>query len=333
MTFIGIDVGSKELFVSVLHKKTIKKIKTFSNTTAGHNQIIKLCSKYLRYGKVKIAMESTGVYYFDLAVALTNNNKFDVMSINPRATKNFALASMERNKTDKVDAQLLALFAEKMDYPLWKRPSKDSLNLRYLSRTISILVNDKARAKNNLHALESCLESPEILQLFTQDKIKFLKDQIDALKKEALALIKQDNQLNQWFELLQTIKGFGQTSAIQFLGEITSIPEGLTHKQWVAFAGLDPRQFQSGTSVNKKLGISKAGNRHLRKILFMPALSAARNDIYVKGYYHHLLEDRKLAKLQAIVAIMRKLLHAIHGMFYQLKPFDNTRFYLVPFKG
>ncbi len=153
---------------------------------------------------------------------------------------------------------------------------------------------------------------------------------IGELTQEVIAIIEQDKQLNQWYILLQTIKGFGPASSIQLLGEIISVPAGLTHKQWVAFAGLDPRQFQSGTSINKKIGISKAGSRRIRQALFMPAMSAIRNDRYVKGYYQHLLEDIGLAKLQAIVAVMRKLLHAIHSMVHQLKPFDSTRFYAGP---
>ncbi len=330
MTNVGIDVGARELVLAIRHKGIIQKIKTFCNTPAGHQQIMKLCSKYLRYGKVRIAMESTGVYYFDLAVALTNGDKFDVVAINPRATKNFARAAMERNKTDKVDAQILALFAEKMDYPLWKRPSQKALSVRYMSRTVSSFVQDKARAKNYLHALESCNESPEILLTMTTKRIKFYEDMIGELTQEVIAIIEQDKQLNQWYILLQTIKGFGPASSIQLLGEIISVPAGLTHKQWVAFAGLDPRQFQSGTSINKKIGISKAGSRRIRQALFMPAMSAIRNDRYVKGYYQHLLEDIGLAKLQAIVAVMRKLLHAIHSMVHQLKPFDSTRFYAGP---
>lgn len=334
MTNIGIDVGASELVVATRHKGLPqKKVKAFKNTVAGHQKIINFCSKYLKYGKVKVVMESTGVYYFDLAVALTCNEGFDVMVINPRAAKNFARAAMERNKTDKADALMLALFAETMNYPLWKRPSNRALSVRYYARTINTLVVDKARAKNYFHALEACIESPELLREAISEKITFHDGLIERLTSEAVSIIKQDDQLCRSFELLQTIKGFGIASSIQLLGEIISMPEGMTHKQWVAFAGLDPRQYQSGTSVNKKMGISKAGNRRMRKALFLPAMTAIQHDKHIKAYYNHLLENRSLAKLQAIVAVMRKLLHAIHGMFANLKPFDSKRFYAGPLLG
>lgn len=334
MTNIGIDVGATELVVATRHKGLPqKKVKTFKNTIAGHQKIIDFCSKYLKYGKVKVVMESTGVYYFDLAVALTCSKNIDVSVINPRAAKNFARAAMERNKTDKADAIILALFAETMDYPLWKRPSDSALSVRYYARTINTLAIDKARAKNHFHSLQACIKSPELLRDVISQKITFHDELIERLTSEAVSIIKQNDQLAQFFELLQSIKGFGITSSIQLLGEIVSMPEGLTHKQWVAFAGLDPRQFQSGTSVNKKVGISKAGNRRMRKALFLPAMTAIQHDKQVKAYYNHLLENRNLAKLQAIVAVMRKLLHAIHGMFANLKPFDSTKFYAGPLSG
>ncbi|WP_419591012.1 transposase [Thiolapillus sp.] len=96
---------------------------------------------------------------------------------------------------------------------------------------------------------------------------------------------------------------------------------------WVAMAGLDPKHHQSGSSINKKARISKVGNRYLRQALYMPALSAARHDKHVNGYYRHLIEKRGLKKIQAICAVMRKLLHAVHAMLKQQKPFDNTRFF------
>lgn len=333
MTSIGIDIGAKELVVAIYHKGVMQKVKSFPNTAAGHQKIIMFCSKYLKYGKVTIAMESTGIYYFDLAVALAACNKFEIIVANPRATKHFARASMARNKTDKVDAQILALFAEKMDYPSWKKPSDQAIKVRYLTRTIDNCTRAKARAKNHLHAIKACDSSPDVVLKVTTKEIEFYEKMIEQLQQEIIMIIEQDDQLKQWYALLQTIKGFGTTSSIQLIGEIISIPQGLTHKQWVAFAGLDPRQFQSGTSINKTIGISKAGSRRMRCILFLPAVTAANNDLHIKSYYHHLLENRGLAKLQAIIAVMRKLIHAIHGMLHQNASFDSTRFYAGPLKA
>ncbi len=98
-------------------------------------------------------------------------------------------------------------------------------------------------------------------------------------------------------------------------------------KQWVALAGLDPRTHESGSSVSKPPRLSKAGNRYLRLALFMPALSAALHEPNVRAFYHHLIEARGLKKIQALCAVMRKLLLAIHAMLKTHTPFDGSRFY------
>ena len=85
------------------------------------------------------------------------------------------------------------------------------------------------------------------------------------------------------------MKGIAATSAIALLGELLLLPPDLTHKQWVKFAGLDPRQHQSGKSIDKPARLSKAGNRYIRHALYMPALSAKAHDPHVKAYFEHLL--------------------------------------------
>ena len=92
---------------------------------------------------------------------------------------------------------------------------------------------------------------------------------------------------------------------------------------------IDPKSFDSGKSVHKKTRISKAGNSHVRAALYMPAMNAVQHDQHVKAYFQHLADMGKLP-MQGLCAVMRKLLHAIHGMLKHDKPFDNTRFYANP---
>ncbi len=107
------------------------------------------------------------------------------------------------------------------------------------------------------------------------------------------------------------------------------LPADRDVRQWVAFAGLDPREHSSGTSVHKRPHISKMGNRHLRHVLFMPALVASRREPHLHGFYEHLLAKGKTKRL-ALMAVARKLLHAIYGMFRSGKPYDGARVYQLP---
>lgn len=127
--------------------------------------------------------------------------------------------------------------------------------------------------------------------------------------------------------------GIAKPSAINLLGEILSLPEDMTARQWVAHAGLDPRQHISGSSVNQKPRLSKVGNRDWRCALFMPALRAIRHNIHVKAYFNHFVEGLGNLKMQAIGAVMRKLLHSIHGILKTKKPFDGAKFYQIPVRA
>ncbi len=232
-----------------------------------------------------------------------------------------------RTKTDAVDAAVLAEFAQRMPFQPWQRPDNLALTIRACARRIAALNKLRTQTKNQLHAAQLTTRVPDFLLVALHQLIAFLDAQIEHLRQQARDLIATDEHLQQTFELLISVTGIADASAIQLLGELLVLPDDMQAKQWVAMAGLDPRQHQSGSSVNKKPRLSKAGNRYLRMALYLPALSAARHDPNVRAYYRHLIEDRGLKKLQAVCAVMRKLLHAIHAMLKNRTPFDSRRFY------
>ena len=247
--------------------------------------------------------------------------------VNPKAAKRFGEARMTRTKTDKVDAGVLAEFAERMEFIAWRKPSDEVLALRACSRRLAALSDQKTQAKNQLHAMAASATTPLFVLDDARLSIQQMEAQITNLRDKTLELIAADSMLSETLELLVTVTGIAETSALSLMGEILVLPPDMSARQWVAMAGLDPRRFTSGTSVNKPARLSKAGNRYLRRPLYMPALNATYRNPYVKGYYEHLINDNGLKKIQAICAVMRKLLHAIHGMLKHRKPFDASRFY------
>ena len=120
--------------------------------------------------------------------------------------------------------------------------------------------------------------------------------------------------------------GIGEVSALHLLGELALLAPSLTVRQWVAHSGLDPAHHDSGTSVHKRSHISRAGNRYLRRALFMPALVAVRHDPHLRAFYQALLARHK-AKMQALIAVARKMLHAIFGMFHGCTDYDGSRLF------
>jgi Transposase and inactivated derivatives len=323
--FAGIDVGAEELVLVILKNGKPFDPQKFSNTPEDRARLVK---KLVKLPSIVVCLEATGIYHFDLAIALHDAGVL-LMVVNPKASHNFAKVLMKNSKTDAVDAHTLAEYAARMDFVAWTRPSDEGLALRSFARRINALTGQKAAAKNHLHALTSTQETPKAVLRDAKLAITQLEKRIDRLTADALILIGKHSELTRILALLIGIKGIGETSAIALMGELLLLPPGLSHREWVKFAGLDPRAFDSGKSVHKKTRISKAGNAHIRSALYMPALSAKQHDPHVKAYFQHLVANGK-KPLQAVCAIMRKLLHAIHGMLKHNEPFDNTRFYAIP---
>lgn len=325
MNTIGIDVGCKELVVVMRVNGKSRKAKSFDNTASGHQSILQALTKLK--GETRVCLEATGIYHFDLSVALSRAESIKVMVINPKASHNFAQALMTRSKTDAIDAENLAIYAESMPFVAWERPSNESISLRATARRIAALSKLKTQTKNQLHALEATVETPDLVIEQTEQLIVILDLQIDTLRESAMNFIQQSESLLRAYTLVTAIKGIAQASAIQILSELMILPKDMTARQWVAHAGLDPRIFNSGSSVSKKPRISKVGNKYIRQALYMPAIVACRFEPNINGYYHHLINDNGLKKVQAVCAVMRKLLHAIHGMLRTNKEFEGERFY------
>ena len=150
----------------------------------------------------QVCLEATGIYHFDLTVALHRAANIEVMVVNPKASKHFAEALMKRSKTDKVDAEVLANYCQRMDFNVWQCPSQNKLDLRICSRRLVELKKQRTRAKNQRHALESTASTPGSILDDARQAISELAARIDTLQDHALALIKQDDTINSLLKIM-----------------------------------------------------------------------------------------------------------------------------------
>lgn len=319
--YAGIDVSAKKLQIAA-HEEF-----ETDNTHEAHQRLI---WRLVRRGPVRVCMESTGVYGLDLAVALCRADGVEVMVLNPRVARRFAQALLKRSKTDPVDARVLREFPQRMDFVAWKPPASEKLQLRALGRRIAALTEMRTQEKNRLHAAESCAEL-KLIRNDIQVNIRHFDRRIEMLESQASQLIEQHQELQGPIARIASVKGIGLHSAIQIWGELCVLPTDLSPRQWVAHAGLDPRRFESGT-FKGKTRISKTGNKYLRAALYMPAHNAIQWEPHVMAFRDHLIDNGK-TKMQAKIAVMRKLLHAIHGMLRNHANFDGSKFFAGPKKS
>jgi transposase len=274
---------------------------------------------------VRVSLEATGIYSLDLALALDAAERVEVAVLNPKRVHDFA-RSLRRSKTDTADALMLAEFSLRMDFVAWQRPSRSALALRAISRHIEALGVEHTRAYNRLHAAQGSMATPRCVVEDLKRSLATLERRMLRLRREAKAQVGSNDQIREQFRLLTGVPGIAEISALQILGELVLLAPDLKARQWVARSGLDPVHQDSGTSVHKPAHISRAGSRHLRRALYMPALASVRWDPHLKAFYETLLARHK-SKLQALMAVARKLLHAIYGIFKSRTPYDGKKLF------
>jgi len=329
--FAGIDVSAREISVTLMQgREGNPTLATFANHALGHKALLVFLSE--RAEGVRVCLEATGNYSIDLALILHTHRQVEVSVINPRRARKFAESLGERSKADPVDARVLCQYAARMPWEPWRPPSLRALRLRAITRAIESLGVMHTQENNRAHALGSSQALPTLVLRERQRHQRYLENRMQQLRREARRLIARDAELERRYRLMLTVPGIGETSALQILGELVVLSDSADARQWVAFSGLDPSIFTSGSSVEKRPRISRGGSRHLRRALYMPALVALRREPHLRGFYQRLLSHGK-ARLQAVVAVMRKLLHSLFAMFRTNQPYDGSKLCAVDVPG
>jgi transposase len=310
----GIDVAKLTLDI-VLSNGQKELHNQFENTPKGHELLARWLTRQ-GANTAHVCMEATGQYGDGIAEYLYSLG-FPVSVVNPARIKHYANSKLRRNKTDKADAQIIAEFCFRENPDLWTPPPASFKDLQALVRHLDGL---QATRQQEVNRLNSGVKTPAVIESLKQI-CAFFDEQIIQTKEAIQELIDQNSELKRRQNLLITIPGIAKLTAARLLGEIRDIQEFQNARQLAAYAGLTPRNFLSGTSVHKKARLSKTGNSHLRKILYMPAISAKHWNSIVSTFCDR-LALAGLRPMEIIGAAMRKLIHLVFGILKRGKPFD-----------
>jgi transposase len=324
MLFCGIDVSAKTLAVAVQQQEDQPyQEREFANTPSGHKALLAWLGKWKV--AVRVTLEATGIYSLDLALRLDQAEGIELAVANPKDALRFT-QTLRRSKTDAADAQALAEYSRRMRFSAWTAPNRAQLQLRALGRHLDDLTEERTRWLNRLHAAQGSVATPRCVLADIKRSLAALDKRIVALRRETMELVREDKVLERRFRLLVSIPGIAEVSALRLLAELGLLTAGMSVRQWVAYSGLDPAHHVSGTSVRRPSRISRAGNRHLRHALFMPALVASKRDPHLRAFYNALISRHK-AKMQALIAVARKMLHAIYGIFKTDTPYKGQKLF------
>ncbi|MGI9214585.1 MAG: IS110 family transposase, partial [Gammaproteobacteria bacterium] len=235
--------------------------------------------------------------------------------VNPSRIKGFGMSELSRTKNDRTDAKLIARFCRAMNPLAWQPIKPEYKELQQLVRRLEDLKNLLQIEKNHLESARSddVKKSIEII-------MESLNKQIAEITKTINDKINQNPELQKKQALLETIPGIGEATIMQILSFI-NVENFSNVKQLDAFVGLNPKQRQSGTSVNGQSKISKIGNSSLRKTFYFPAIVARQHNPIIKSFCQR-LELAGKPKMVIICAAMRKLVHVVYGVLKSGKAFD-----------
>lgn len=330
--WVGIDVA-KETFDAALvffgqhySPEQIREVpaKSFARSVKGVEQLLEWLDRLTeQHGEldrtnVRVVMESTGKYSMELAVWLSGRrSSLEPAIANANMTSNFIKSLGLRNKTDRMEARALAFYGVERQPASYEPPTGVYKELRELCRFRDEMVKEQTACKNRNN--EASLNP--VIRRLAKRKLREIGRHIKDIDKELRKALAKDEKIKRDYDLLTSIPGVGFVTACVALGELGDLRRFGRARQLSAFAGLSPRQRQSGTSVNGKSHLCKSGNPRMRKVLYMAAMSAAQHCPTMEKDYALMLLQGK-SKMTALGAIMRKLLVLMRAVLIGNTPYN-----------
>lgn len=306
---LGIDISKKTFDVALVRDLAARKHKQhqFPNAAAGFTALHAWLTKQ-GTPRVHAVLEATGAYGDALALALTQAGHV-VSIVNPAQIKAFAQSELQRNKTDRADALLIARFAWQHEPAPWVPPTLAQQELQALLRHLDDLVGQRTQVTNRL--TDGRL-TPAVQQSWTT-VLTTLAQQITAVKRQIQEPFDQHPLLRQQRDWLDSIPGIGPETAARLLGEMPHLADFASARAAAAYTGLTPRRQQSGTTLNAPGRLSKMGNARIRYALYFPAIAALRVSPEFQALQARLTKRGK-TKMQIITAAMHKLVRLAYGV-------------------
>ena len=308
MSFIGIDVAKAELEFACIPAGETGRV---ANDEAGVAELLARCQAL---EPTLIVCEATGGYEAALAAALATA-QLPVVVANPRQVRDFAKATGHLAKTDAIDAQVLALFAERVRPEVRPLPDEALTALEALLTRRRQLVEMLTAEKNRLLLARGSVRRD------LQQHIRFLERRLHEVDDDLHTAVKASPVWRVKDDLLQSVPGVGRVVSLTLLAQLPELGR-LSHKEIAALVGVAPLNRDSGTLRGKRLVYG--GRAPVRTVLYMAALVASRRNPAIRAFYARLRAAGKPAKV-ALTACMRKLLTILNAIARDGRPWQPAQ--------
>ena len=306
LTWIGIDVAKATLD---LHFLPSGQTHSLANNAAGHHQLRKLLPAP---NACRIVLEATGGYERQLVADLLDAG-FHVAVVNPKRVRDFARALGLVAKTDRLDARVLALFAEKVQpAPAHKTPEKQAEIQQLVARRRQLI--DLRTMESNRREVTHSKPARKSIETV----LKLLERQIESIEAAIEALVESDDEWRLKTQLVQSVPGLGGVTATTLVADVPELGQ-LNRQQISSLIGLAPFNRDSGKHQGKRtIG---GGRKSVRCVLYMAALAARRCNPVIKAFADRLAQHGKPFKV-ILTACMRKLLVIVNALIKSGLPWN-----------
>jgi len=306
---VGIDVAKATLDLHLLPQG--QEHSRIPNTPAGHQQLRKLLPDP---AQCFIVLEATGGYERAVVADLIDAG-YRLAVINPKRARHFARALGLSAKTDRIDARVLAIFAQKVELaPKEKTPEKQAEIQQLVARRRQ-LIDLRTQETNRLE-----ITTAKTARRSIKDVLKTLDRQIHSIEHAIQSLIDTDDDWRQKAELIRSVPGLGGVTATTVLAEVPELGK-LSRQKISSLVGLAPFADDSGPRKGKRT--ISGGRKSVRSVLYMAALAAKRYNPVIKAFADRLAQHGKPFKV-VLTACMRKLLVILNAILRDQKPWQTA---------
>lgn len=323
----GIDV-SKDQLEAEFGTKTIgdqfsfSRSRSFSNSKGGFNKLIEWVEqKTEATDQVWFILEATGVYYEELAWFLHAQGRKVCLLVATRA-RHYAESLPIKSKTDPIDAGILARYGLERAPRRWQPTCGKLRAIKALLRERAALQDERTRLANRRHAAQTAWNHPEATLRRLTAHIAYIDQDLQAIEDQLEALWTAEQALAEPIPRIAEVNGLKPITILTVLAETNGFALRPNRNQLASYSGLDVVLDESGQRSGATR-ISKHGNAHIRRALYMPAVSASQHNRALSTFYDRLVEKYSTdEKQKAIVAVMRKLLLLIHSLWKSGQDYD-----------
>ena len=324
--YVGIDISKSKLDVVILKKETPNVTNHFivENSLKGVKEILKnLAKQKVDLSSVLFCCENTGVYTFPLSSCLSEK-KLDYWVVPAIEIKNSK--GISRGKNDKDDAKEIALYSFR---------NIDKLKLSTLPGTaiqqLKLLFTEREKVMKSFKLFEATKENADFMpkQVYksivaiNNKTVKFLKATLKSIEKEMKDIISNQTQLKTQFELIKTVPGIGEKTAIYMLIATRGFTAFDNARKFACYSGTAPFKNTSGTSIKGKTKVNHLADKKMKSILQMCALVAVKHDPQLKAYYNKKKEEGKNAML-VLNNVKCKIISRVFAVINRQTPYINT---------